>query len=74
LILTLHSLKQAAKYISVAVGHGEDKYWHQVALQCFHYAMLHIPHYSTVGTPELIRRWAAQGLLTVRLVHQPPAL
>ena len=78
LILTLHSLKQAAKYISVAVGHGEDKYWHQVALQCFHYAMLHIPHYSTVvDTPEcdaqanasssdeLIRHWAAQCLLTV---------
>ena len=52
LILTLHSLKQAAKYISVAVGHGEEKYWHHVAVQCFHYALLHIPHYSTVDTPE----------------------
>ncbi|RLM74327.1 hypothetical protein C2845_PM15G07070 [Panicum miliaceum] len=77
LILTLHSLKQAAKCISVAVGHGE-KYWHHVALQCFHYAtmlLLIVPHSSNVDPPEcdaqadvvtsdvLIRRWAAQGIL-----------
>ncbi|KAG2565905.1 uncharacterized protein LOC120681084 [Panicum virgatum] len=77
LILTLHSLKQAAKYISVAVGHGEEKYWHHVALQCFHYAtMLLIPHSSNIDPPEcdaqadvssdvLIRQWAAQGILPV---------
>ena len=77
LILTLHSLKQAAKYISVAVGHGEEKYWHHVAIQCFHYAtMLLIPHSSNVDPPKcdaqadvssdvLIRQWAAQGILPV---------
>ncbi|CAL5032343.1 unnamed protein product [Urochloa decumbens] len=78
LILTLYSLKQAAKYISVAVGHGEEKYWHHVALCCFHYAtMLLIPDSSKVDPPEsvaqgdvkssdnLIRQWTAQGILTV---------
>ncbi|PVH35237.1 LOW QUALITY PROTEIN: hypothetical protein PAHAL_7G133700 [Panicum hallii] len=78
LILTLHSLKQAAKYISTAVGHGEEKYWHHVALQCFHYAtmLLLIPHSSNVDPSEcdaqadvssdvLIRQWAAQGILPV---------
>ena len=77
LILTLHSLKQAAKYISVAVGHGEEKYWYHVAVQCFHYAtMLLIPRSSNVDPPKcdaqadvssdvLIRQWAAQGILPV---------
>ncbi|XP_039821357.1 uncharacterized protein LOC120683348 isoform X2 [Panicum virgatum] len=78
LILTLHSLKQAAKYISVAVGHGEEKYWHHVAVQCFHYAtmLLLIPCSSNVDPPKcdaqadvssdvLIRQWAAQGILPV---------
>ncbi|XP_039818561.1 uncharacterized protein LOC120681083 [Panicum virgatum] len=77
LILTLHSLEQAAKYISVAVGHGEEKYWHHVAIQCFHYAtMLLIPHSSNIDPPKcdaqadvssdvLIRQWAAQGILPV---------
>ncbi|KAG2571397.1 hypothetical protein PVAP13_7KG013846 [Panicum virgatum] len=78
LILTLHSLEQAAKYISVAVGHGEEKYWHHVAVQCFHYAtmLLLIPCSSNVDPPKcdaqadvssdvLIRQWAAQGILPV---------
>ncbi|KAF8715453.1 hypothetical protein HU200_027104 [Digitaria exilis] len=79
LILTLHSLKQAAKYISGAVGHEDEKYWHHMALKCFHYTtMLLIPDSFKVdpssevdvqtdvcSSENLIRRWAAQGILPV---------
>nr|CAB3484402.1 unnamed protein product [Digitaria exilis] len=78
LILALHSLKQAAKYIASVVGHDDEQYWYHVALQCFHYTtMLLIPGGSKVNPSELdaqtdvyspenlIRRWAAQGILPI---------
>ncbi|CAL5067514.1 unnamed protein product [Urochloa decumbens] len=77
LMLTLYSLHQAAKYILVATRHKDEKYWHCVAVRCFHYAtMLLIPHFSSarghgdqqssdaLTADELIRQWAAQGIIT----------
>ncbi|CAL5067516.1 unnamed protein product [Urochloa decumbens] len=81
LMLTLYSLHQAAKYILGVTGHKDERYWHHVAVCCFHYAtMLLIPHCSAahgdgdqhssdapndITSDELIRQWAAQGLITV---------
>ncbi|KAF8715452.1 hypothetical protein HU200_027103 [Digitaria exilis] len=78
LMLTLYSLREAAKYISSVVGHENQQYWHHVSLQCFHYTtMLLIPGSSKVNPSEvdarahvysseaLTRRWATQGILPV---------
>ncbi|KAJ1270805.1 hypothetical protein BS78_06G079200 [Paspalum vaginatum] len=80
-ILTLYSLHLAAKYIMGATGQKHEQYWHHVVVQCFQYAtMLLIPHCSSphghggqqnsdalanINSDELIRQWAAQGILTV---------
>ncbi|CAL5032341.1 unnamed protein product [Urochloa decumbens] len=81
LMLTVYSLHQAAMYILGVTRHKDEQYWHHVAVCCFHYAtMLLIPHCSAahgdgdqhssdapndITSDELIRQWAAQGLITV---------
>ncbi|KAG2571861.1 hypothetical protein PVAP13_7KG122306 [Panicum virgatum] len=78
LMLTLYSLHQAAKYIMSVIGNKDEQYWHHVAIQCFHSAtMLLIPPAhgdgdqqssdapAAITSDELIRQWAAQGLITV---------
>ncbi|RLM74906.1 uncharacterized protein C2845_PM15G07010 [Panicum miliaceum] len=80
-VLILYSLHQAAKYILSVICNKDEQYWHHVAIQCFHSAtMLLIPHFSSdhgdgdqrssdapagITSDELIRQWAAQGLITV---------
>ncbi|XP_062227360.1 uncharacterized protein LOC133925449 [Phragmites australis] len=79
LMLILHSLHQTAKYILGRIGHKDVKYWHLVALRCFHYAVMLLalhcssPHIdgdeqnsdapADITSDELIRQWAAQGIL-----------
>ncbi|TVU14705.1 hypothetical protein EJB05_38191, partial [Eragrostis curvula] len=82
LMLTLHSLHQAAKYILDEITYKDEKYWHIVALRCFHYAAMFLIPYSSpshggdgdqqssdasadITSDELIRQWAAQGILPV---------
>ncbi|TVU03128.1 hypothetical protein EJB05_51339, partial [Eragrostis curvula] len=82
LMLTIYSLHQAAKYILDAITYKDEKYWHVVALRCFHYAAMFLIPYSSpshggdgyqqssdanadITSDELIRQWAAQGILPV---------
>ncbi|CAN6248449.1 unnamed protein product [Urochloa humidicola] len=80
-MLTLCSLHQAAMHILGVIGHKDEQYWHHVTIRCFHYAtMLLVPHFSSdngdgvqqisdaltdITSDELIRQWAAQGIITV---------
>ncbi|CAN6227955.1 unnamed protein product [Urochloa humidicola] len=76
-MLTLCSLHQAAMHILGVIGHKDEQYWHHVTIRCFHYAAMLCSSACEAGdqqnsnalidiTPdELIRQWAAQGIITV---------
>ncbi|XP_044953889.1 uncharacterized protein LOC123404039 [Hordeum vulgare subsp. vulgare] len=66
MVLTLYALHQSAEHILNMTRQENKEYWHQRALQCFHYAMAIFAKHSqvvAVTSDELIHHWAAQGIL-----------
>ncbi|KAF6987252.1 hypothetical protein CFC21_004911 [Triticum aestivum] len=64
--LTLSALRESAHHI-LNMTHQESKeYWHHIALNCFHFAMVIFAKHSqmaAVTSDELIHHWATQGIL-----------
>uniref|UniRef100_A0ACD5TYQ7 Uncharacterized protein n=1 Tax=Avena sativa TaxID=4498 RepID=A0ACD5TYQ7_AVESA len=59
--LTIFALRQSAEHMLDTICQESIEYWHVIAINCFHYAMMIFANHSQVATvtsDELIHQWA----------------